>query len=77
MQHGLQVKLASALLEEVFERLAEQVHNHDVIHFTVVGLLIADEVEEGHEGLSSHLVNELTLPEKHDVSLHFNCFFLK
>ena len=44
MKNGLQVKLAAALLEQVLERLAEQIHNHDVEHFTVLGLLVADEM---------------------------------
>ena len=76
VEHGLQVKLASALLEQVFEGLAQQIHDHHMVHLAVVGLLVTDEVEEGHKGLTSHLVDELRLPEEHDVSLHFNRFFL-
>ena len=76
VEHGLEVELASALLEEVFETLAEQVHDHHVVHLAVLGLFVADEVEEGDEGLSAQLVNELALPEQHDVSLHLDGFFL-
>ena len=77
VKDSLEVKLASALLKEVLQRLAEQVHHHHVVHLAVVGLFIAHEVQEGHEGLAAHLVDQLRLPEQHNVSLHFNCFFLK
>ena len=53
VEHGLEVELASALLEEVFETLAEQIHDHHVVHLAVLGLLVADEVQEGHERLAS------------------------
>ena len=76
MEHGFEIKLASALLEEILETLAEEVHHHDVIHLPVIGLLIADEVKEGDEGLAAQLVDQLALPEKHNVALHFYGFFL-
>jgi len=76
VQHSFQVEFAPALLEQVFQRLAQQIHHHHVVHLTVVGFLVADEVQEGHEGLATHLVDEFGLPEEHNVSLHFNCFFL-
>jgi hypothetical protein len=44
MKHGFQVKLAAALLEQVLERLAEQIHNHDVEHFSILSFLVADEM---------------------------------
>jgi len=75
VQHSFQVEFAPALLEQVFQRLAQQIHHHHVVHLTVVGFLVADEVQEGHEGLATHLVDEFGLPEEHNVSLHFNCFF--
>ena len=77
MQACLQIKLPPALLEEIFEALAEEVHNHDVEHGTVRGLLVANEVEEGNVGLTAQLVDQLTLPEEHDVALHLHCFFLR
>ena len=58
MTDSLQVKLSAALLEEVLERLAEQIHDHDMVHLTVVCLLIADEVEEWHVCFTAHFVNE-------------------
>lgn len=73
---GLQVELAATLLEEVFEGLAEQVHNHDVEHLAVVGLLVTDKVQEGHVSFAAHFVNKLGLPKQHDVTLHLNGFFL-
>ena len=47
-----------------------------MIHFAIFGLLIANEVEEWNEGLASQLVDQLALPEEHDVTLHLDCFFL-
>ena len=77
MKDGLQIKFAAALLEEIFEGLAQQIHDHHVEHFAVVGFFVADEVKEGHEGLATHLVDELALPEEHDVPLHLDSFFLQ
>lgn len=76
VQHCFQVKFAPALLEEIFERFSKEVHDHNVVHLTIISLLITNEVEEGDEGLASHLVDQLGFPEEHNVSLHFNCFFL-
>ena len=76
MEHSFEVELATALLKEILQTLSEKIHDHDVVHFTVLSLLVANEVEEGHEGLAAELVNELALPEKHDVALHLHCFFL-
>ena len=72
----LEVELAAALLEEIFEGLTEKIHDHDMIHLAVLSLLVANEVQEGHESLSSELVDQLALPKEHDVSLHFDSFFL-
>lgn len=38
------VKLSSALLEQVLEGLAEHVHYHNVIHFTIFSFFISNEV---------------------------------
>ena len=76
MEDCLEVKLATTLLEEVFQTLAQQVHHHDVIHLSVLRLLVTDEMEEGDEGLASQLVDQLTLPEEHDVTLHLYGFLL-
>lgn len=69
MQDSLKIELSAALLEQVFERLTEQVHHHDVVHLTVFSLLVSHEVEVRHGGLSSQLVNQFGLPEQHDVLL--------
>ena len=45
--------------------------------FAIFGLLVAHEVQERHVGLASQLVDELALPEEHDVSLRLDRFFLK
>ena len=49
---------------------------YDIIHLAIFSLLIADEVKEGDEGLATQLVNQLALPEEHNVALHFYGFFL-
>ena len=72
VQASLEVELPPALLELVLETLAEEVHNHNVVHLAVVGLLVADKVQVGHGGLASELVDELALPEKHDVLCIFD-----
>lgn len=46
-EHGLQVELSAALLEEVLKTLAQQVHHHHVVGLVVVSLLVAHEVEVG------------------------------
>lgn len=46
-EHSLQVELSAALLEEVLQTLAQQVHHHHVVGLVVIGLLIADEVQVG------------------------------
>jgi len=53
----LQIKLAAALLEKIFETLSEEIHHHHVVLFTFVCFLIADVVEAGYAGLSSKLVD--------------------
>jgi len=72
VQHRLEIELAPALLEEVLQTLAEHVHNHDMEHLSVLGLLITHKVEIRHRSLPSELVDELGLPEKHDVLLVFD-----
>lgn len=47
-----------------------------MVHFSVLSLLVADEMKEGHEGLASQLVDQLTFPEEHDVTLHLYGFLL-
>ena len=55
---SLEIKLVSALLEEILEGFTEQVHHHHVEHFTVLSLLVANEVKEWDEGLTAHLVDQ-------------------
>lgn len=79
VEASLEVKFPSALLEVVFETLAEEVHDHDVVHLAVLGLLVADEMQIGNRRLPSQLVDQLRLPEKHnmlrvfDSLLNFSC----
>ena len=49
-EDSLEVELATALLEEIFKGLAEEVHDHDVIGLIVFGLFIAHEMEIGNTG---------------------------
>ena len=44
VQNSIEVKLSSALLEQVFEGLTEHVHDHDVVHLTIFCLLVTDEM---------------------------------
>ena len=76
MEYCIEVEFASALLEEILQTLTKEVHHHNVIHLAIFSLLIADEVKEGDEGLATQLVNQLALPEEHNVALHFYGFFL-
>lgn len=76
MADRFQIELAATLLEEILQTLTQQVHHHHVEHLAIVSLLVANEVQEGHEGLSAHLMDEFGLPEQHDVALHLDCFFL-
>ena len=75
MENGLEIELSSALLEEILERLTQHVHNHDMIHFSILSLFVTNEVQVRNRSFASQLVNELTLPEKHDVLLIFDCLF--
>ena len=69
VQDGFEVELATALLEEIFEGLTEQVHNHDVVHLAVLGLLVTNEVQIWNRRLAAQLVDEFGLPEEHDMLL--------
>ena len=75
VQAGAQVEFSSALLELVFETLSEKIHNHNMVHLAILGLLIADKMEVWHGGLTSELVNQLGLPKEHDVLGVLNCLF--
>lgn len=77
MQNCLQVKFVAALLEQIFQTLPKQIHYHHMKHLSVVCLFVAYEVEKGNKSFAAQLVNEFALPEKHDMFLHFHCFFLK
>ena len=58
VEASLEVKFPSALLEVVFETLAEEVHDHDVIHLTILRLLVADEMQIRNRRLASQLMNQ-------------------
>ena len=49
-EHSLEVKLAAALLEEVFKGLSKKVHNHNMVSLVILGFLISDEVKIRHTG---------------------------
>lgn len=72
---SLQVELALALHEQVFETGAEHVHDHHVELVLLVCLIGADVVQGGHVRFSPQLMNELALPEQHDMLLVFDCAF--
>jgi hypothetical protein len=83
----LEIELASAFLEEVFQALAKEVHDHNVEHFVLILLFISNEVKVWHAcfrtlitnlslTFASKLVDELALPEKHYMPLILVCFLL-
>jgi hypothetical protein len=49
-ENSLEIELAAALLEEVFETLSQKIHDHHVIGLVIFGLLISNEVKIGHTG---------------------------
>lgn len=44
MEDSSQVKLSSALLEKIFKTLTKLIHDHDMVHLTVISLLITNKV---------------------------------
>ena len=48
-----------------------------MVGLSIRRLFVADVVERGHVGLAPELVDELGLPEEHDVLLVWHCFFLQ
>jgi len=75
VQASAQVEFSSAFLELVFQTLSKEVHNHNMVHFAIFGLLVADKMEVRYSGLTSELMNQLGLPKKHNVFGVFNCLF--
>lgn len=57
-ENSLEVELAAALLEEIFEGLSKKVHNHHVIGLIVLGLFVSNEVQVGHTGYR-YIVSDL------------------
>lgn len=76
VEHCLQVELAAAFLEQVLERLAEQIHDHHVIHLSVLALFVAYKVQKGDESFPPEFVDQFAFPKEHNVSLHAYSFFL-
>ena len=59
MEYSPQIELSAALLEQIFKTLAQKVHNHNVEHLAVLGLLITHEMEVRHCGFTSQLMDQL------------------
>lgn len=88
-EHGLQIELAFAVGEQLFERVAQEVHDHNVVDAAVLGLLVADEVQIRHAGctmvtleergltFTPKFVDQFRFPEEHDMSLVLHRFFLE
>jgi hypothetical protein len=77
MAHSFQVEFSSALLEQVFQTLTKQVHDHDMVLLSIVCFLITYIVETGYACFATQFMDELALPKKHDVLLGLLSFFLK
>jgi hypothetical protein len=73
----LQVELAAALLEKILETFAEEVHNHNMVLFSLVSLFISYIVEARNASFAAQFVDQFAFPEKHDVLLRFFSFFLQ
>jgi len=58
VEYGLEVELATALLEQILEGLTEEVHHHNVVHLAIFSLLVTNEMEVGNCGLTSQLMNK-------------------
>ena len=69
VEDGLEIEFASALLEQIFQTLSQHVHDHDVVHLSILGLLVTNEVKIWDGGFASQFMDQLTLPEKHNVLL--------
>lgn len=67
MKTGAQVKLASAVLELVFQTLSKEVHDHDVKHFAIFVFMVTNKMQIWNGRLSSHFMNQLGFPEKHNM----------
>jgi len=74
-QDSLEVELALASLEKVLKGWSEQVHDHHMEALVGHRVVRTDVVEAWHARFSSQLVDELALPEEHDVLLVLGCFF--
>jgi len=69
MKDSLEIKLSSALREQVLKRLSEHVHHHYVIYLAILIFFITHEMEIWYSGFTSQFVDEFGLPEKHDMLL--------
>jgi hypothetical protein len=58
MEYSAYVELATALLEQVFQALAEQIHYHHVVSLSIGRLFISDVVEGGNVCFSPKLVDQ-------------------
>ncbi len=47
-----------------------------MVHLTILGLFVADKMQEGDESLAAKFVDQFAFPEEHDVTLHFDSFLL-
>jgi hypothetical protein len=57
-ENSLEVELAAAFLEEIFEGLSKKVHDHYVIGLIVLGLFVSNEVQVWHTGYR-YIVSDL------------------
>lgn len=75
MKTSAQVKLASAVLELVFQTLSKEVHDHDVKHFAIFVFMVTNKMQIWNGCLSPHFMNQLGFPEKHDMLGIFDSLF--
>ena len=73
MADGLQIKFAITLLKQIFQTLAQLIHNHNVENAAIFALFVSYKVEVGHPGLAPQFVNQFGLPKQPYIFLIFDC----
>ena len=63
MKDSFKVKFSTAFLEKVFKRLAKKIHDHHVVHLTIVSFFITYEVKKRYESLATQLVYQFAFPK--------------
>ena len=74
MKDWLEVKFSSALLEQVLQRFSKHVHDHNVIHLSIFGFLISNEMEIWYRCFAPQFMDQFRFPKEHNMLLIFDSF---